>query len=141
MTENPKPSGAVVQAGAAPKRSLFRFVRPALTAFGLFTIVAAVVAYKFGEGVLYINDRTISDLSLFEVTGGAAVGVLGLFTAIASAALGLVATFAAGLVGIGFGTLGIVAGTIIAIGVVTGPLLLLGLIVWAVKRHYWPDII
>lgn len=114
---------------------------PITAAFAIVVSAAVVAAYRFGEGVVYIGDRTISDMNMFEVTGGAAVGVFGALIGLGAAAIGAVATLIAGIVGLLVGTLGMAVGFVIAAGVLTGPVLLVGLAVILVKRRYWPDVI
>lgn len=114
---------------------------PALAAFSIATGAAAMAAYRFGEGVIYVGDRTISDLTFFEVTGNAALGVLGAVIALAAAAVGAVGALIATIVGVSVGFLGLVLGAVVAIGVVTGPVLLVTLVAILIKRRYWPDVI
>ncbi|WOI54011.1 hypothetical protein [Parvularcula sp. LCG005] len=114
---------------------------PIVTAFSLIVAAAAVIAYRFGEGVIYINDRTISELNALELTSGAAVGIVGAFIGVGAAAVGALVTLVAGVLSVGFGAFGIVVGMIVALGVVTGPILLIGLIGILIKRRYWPDVI
>lgn len=114
---------------------------PMAAAFVLLTVATVVAAYRFGEGVVYIGDRTISDFNLFEVTGGAALGVLGMAAGLVAAALGAVTALMATIVSVAMGALGIVIGTLVVVGMVTGPILLVAVLGVLIKRRYWPDVI
>lgn len=136
--QSSKTEGAASPAAPAKARS---WGAPLVAGFCLLTAVAVMAAYQFGEGVVYINERTISDLNVFEVTGGAALGVLGVVAGLGAATVGTVGAIAAAVVGVSVGALGVAAGAVVVVGVVTGPLLLVGIIAWLVKRRYWPDVI
>lgn len=127
---------------ASPVRSR-RFGKIALTGtvFGLLTLSLVIAAYRFGEGVVYIDGRTISDLSLMEVTGGAAAGAVGLVVGLGAALLALAAAVLATGLSLILATLGVGLGIFVTIGVVSGPILLAIIIGVLIKRRYYPDVI
>ncbi len=110
-------------------------------AFVTVTAMAVFAAYRFGEGIIYIDDRTVSQLSLYELTGGAALGIIAAVAGVGVALVGAIATLVTAIIGLSVGALGLAIGAIIVIGVVTGPLLLIGFIAMLIKRRYWPDVI
>ncbi|MBB4658275.1 hypothetical protein [Parvularcula dongshanensis] len=122
-----------------------RRMRAALTTgsvvFGILTVTLIVAAYRFGEGVVYIDGRTISDLSFLEVTGGAAAGAAGVLVGLGAALVGLVAAVLATVLSLALATVGVGFGLFLTLGVVTGPILLAVIIGVLIKRRYWPDVI
>lgn len=134
----------VVNSQAEPKKSdkqVWALVGPLAVAFAIVVSAAVAAAYQFGEGVVYINDQTISDMSFFEVTGGTALGILGALVGVVAAAIGAVAALIATIVGISLGAVGLIGTAIVVAGIVTGPILLVTIIAVLIKRHYWPDVI
>ncbi|WP_031554435.1 hypothetical protein [Parvularcula oceani] len=109
--------------------------------FAILTVSLTVAAYRFGEGVVYIDGRTISDFSLFEVTGGAAAGVVGLVIGLGAALVAIAAALIATVLSLGVAALGVGFGLFVTLGVVTGPILLALIIGVLIKRRYWPDVI
>lgn len=127
--------------GKSSKGRVLAIAGPILTVFAILTAGVTIAAYRFGEGVIYLNDRTISDMNMFEVTGGAAVGVLGIIAGLAATIVGAVVALAATILGLSVGALGLALGVVVTVGVLTGPILLIGLIIVLVRRRYWPDVI
>lgn len=114
---------------------------PVLAAFAMVTAGAVIMAYRLGDGVIYLQDRTISELTFFEVTSGAALGVLGAVLALGAAAFGAVGALIAAIIATCVGALGLILGSVVVIGVLTGPLLLVAAVGLLIKRHFWPDVI
>lgn len=142
MAEEGKPGVAETESRErTSNRNSWTLMGPVAAAFAIVTVAAAIAAYRFGEGVVYIGERTISDLNVFEVTGGAALGVLGAIAGVGAAGVGAIAALVATIVGVSVGVLGLALGTLIVIGVVTGPILLVTMIGVLIKRRYWPDVI
>lgn len=123
------------------QRRMMALMAPVVMAFVVLTAGAVVAAYRFGEDVVFIGERTISDFSVWEVTGGAALGVLGAFVGLGAAAISAVAALVVAIVGSAVAVFGVALGAVVAIGVVTGPLLLIGLLAVIIKRRFWPDVI
>lgn len=116
-------------------------VLPGLAVFGGLTAAVIVAAYRFGEDVVYIGDRTISDFTFLEVTGGAALGVVGAFVGLGAAAISAVAALVMTLVGGAMAVFGVALGAVVVVGVVTGPILLVMVLGVLIKRRFWPDVI
>lgn len=133
-------TAAVARAARRPA-GVSRFMLPALGTFAALTGVLVVAAYQFGEGIVFFNDRTISDMNFLEVTGGAALGALGAVVAIVLAAVSAILAVITAAIGVSVGTLGVVVALFVAVGVVTGPVLLIGIVAMMIKRRYWPDVI
>jgi len=119
----------------------FAIFGPVLAAFGIVTLASAVAAYRFGEGVIHIEGQTFSDLTFFEVTGGAALSVLGAVFALAAAGVGAVGALVMAVIGASVGVFGLAIGAVVVIGVVTGPVLLVTVAAILIKRRFWPDVI
>lgn len=127
---------------ASSMKRLILIVFGAVSAgLAVVTAVAAIMAYGLGEGVIYIEEKTISELTFMELTGGTAAGIFGAVFALGMAAFGGIGTLVAAIVGAGFGVFGAIIGLVVAIGVVTGPLLLVAMIAILIKRRFWPDVI
>lgn len=109
--------------------------------FSVLTLALTIAAYRFGEGAVVINDRTISEMTFFEVTGASAVGVAGLALGLSAAALAVVAALIAAIVSVAIAVLGVGLGLFVTLGVVTGPILLAVMIGVLIKRRYHPDVI
>lgn len=139
MSQDPKQDRSQVTTTSQTWR--LAIFAPVLAAFTIVTAVAAAAAYRFGDGVIYLQDRTISELTFFEVTGGVAMGVVAAVFGLGAAAIGAVGALVAAIIGASFGLFGLVLGGIVLIGVVTGPVLLITIIAILIKRRYWPDVI
>ncbi|WP_147303792.1 hypothetical protein [Parvularcula marina] len=126
---------------ASSKGQAWSLIGPVTAAFALVVTAAAVAAYRFGEGIVYIGDRTISEMNFVEVTGGAALGVLGALASVGAAGLGAVVALVATIVATAMGALGVALGSLLVIGFVSGPILLVVVIGILIKRRYWPDVI
>lgn len=139
MTE--KDHGEAGRANRFSKTQKYAIFGPVLAAFAIVTSAAVMAAYRFGEGVIHLQGRTISELTFFEVTGGAAMGILGAVAGLGIAAVGAVGTLAAAMIGASIGIFGLILGSVVAIGVVTGPILLVTVVAILIKRKFWPDVI
>lgn len=109
--------------------------------FVLLTVSATVLAYRYGEGVVFVGDRTISELGFLEVTGASAAGVAGLAVGLGAAALAIVAALLAAALSVVLAVLGVGLGLFVTLGVVTGPILLAVIVGVLIKRRYYPDVI
>ncbi|GAB4531423.1 MAG: hypothetical protein Tsb0010_12810 [Parvularculaceae bacterium] len=104
-----------------------------LLVIGLFAAGVWAV-YTYGEGNIYIGDRTVSELEWWEVAGALAAGVVALIIGLIGGLLGLIVGLFAAVVALAIGALGIFAGLFITTGVLLGPVLLLVLIILMIRR-------
>ena len=109
--------------------------------FLTLTIGLTAAAYSFGEGYVWIGDRTISDMNPFEVTGASAAGAAGLVVGLGAVIVALLAALVATALSLAVGLLGAGLGLFVAVGVATGPILLAVVIGILIKRRYYPDVI
>jgi hypothetical protein len=91
-------------------------------------------AYTHGEGHIYIDGRTVSELEPWEVVGGVIIGIFGAIIGLAGGALGLIIGLAATVVAFALGLMGVAAGLFITAGVVLGPFLLIAAIILLMRR-------
>ena len=129
---------------SAPPSSRGRWLRvgkaTGLT-FLLLTVGLTAAAYSFGDGHVWIGDRTISDMNPFEVTSASAVGAAGLVVGLGAVIVALLAALVATVLSLALGLLGAGLGLFVTVGVATGPILLAVIIGVLVKRRYYPDVI
>ena len=139
----PDAGADVLEAGETPRarRKALRRIKAAGVVFALTTACLTVAAYQFGEGQVWIGDRTISDMNVFEVTGASAAGAAGLFAGLGAAVIALIAALAATVLSLGLAVFVGGLGVFFALGVVTGPVLLAVVCGVLVKRRYYPDVI
>lgn len=104
-----------------------------LLVIGLFAAGVWAV-YTYGEGNIYIDGRTVSELEWWEIAGALAAGVVALIIGLIGGLLGLVVGLFAAVVALAIGALGIFAGLFITAGVLLGPILLLVLIILMIRR-------
>jgi hypothetical protein len=130
---------AVAGSEVAPKRRAG--VLLGVGVFAGLTAAFTFAAYHFGDGVVFIGERTISDMTFFEVTGASAMGVAGVAVGLTAAGLALAAALIAGLISIVVAVLGLGLGLFVTLGFVMGPVLLAVIVGILVKRRYWPDVI
>lgn len=114
--------------------------------FMLFLTIVAVAmgtfaAYQWGDGVVYINDRSIGELQPWEVVGGVVIGIVGLIVGLIAGAIGLLIGLGAALLAISLAMLGIMSGVFIVAGIVLGPFLLLAAIILLVRRRTNPEVV
>ena len=130
------------EAGVVPKRiKALRRLKAAGVVFALTTACLTVAAYQYGEGHVWIGDRTISDMNVLEVTGASAAGVAGLVVGLGGAAVALIAALVATVLSLAVAVLVGGLGVFFAVGVATGPILLAIIVGMLVKRRYYPDVI
>ena len=114
--------------------------------FLLFLMVVAVAmgtysVYQWGDGVITINGREISDLQPWEVVGGVAIGIVGLIVGLLAGAVGIMIGLGAALLAISLALLGVLSGVFITAGVLLGPFLLLAAIILLMRRRTNPDMV
>ena len=141
LTSTPTP-GDAAQGGTArtPRRALRR-LKLAGVAFALTTACLTVAAYQYGDGHVWIGDRTISDMNLLEVTGASAAGVAGLVAGLGAMVVALIAAVIATVLSLAVAVLVGGLGVFFALGVATGPILLAVFVGVLIKRRYYPDVI
>lgn len=137
----PEASASEGTTTSAKKQNAWALMAPVTAAFALVVSAAVIAAYRFGEGVVYIGERTISEMNFIEVTSGTALGVLGALFGVVAAAVGAVLALCAAIIGAVVGAVGVVFGGLVVIGILTGPVLLAVMIGMMIKRRYWPDVI
>lgn len=139
MTETDAP---VEPAEVAPRRSrLLRRLKAVGVVFALSTACLTVAAYQYGDGHVWVGDRTISDMNLLEVTGASAAGVAGIVAGLGAMAVALIAAVIATVLSIAVAVLVGGLGLFFAFGVATGPILLAVFVGVLVKRRFYPDVI
>lgn len=112
-----------------------------LGGFILAATALVVSAFKLGQGVLTVDREVSAHFSVWEVTSGAAMGVITSVIGLGAAVVGAVSALAAGIVAAVAAVFGGAAAIVVICGMVLGPLLLLGLIAILIKRRFWPDVI
>lgn len=137
----PEASASEDNVASSKKQNAWALMGPLTAAFALVVSAAVIAAYRFGEGVVYIGERTISEMNFIEVTSGTALGVLGALIGVVAAAVGAVLALIAAIIGAVVGATGVILGGLVVIGIVTGPVLLVVMIGMVIKRRYWPDVI
>ena len=125
----------------APRGRWVRFAKASGLTFLVLTVGLTAAAYSFGDGYVWIGDRTISDMNPFEVTGASAAGAAGLVVGLGAVIVALLAALVATALSLAVGLLGAGLGLFVAIGVATGPILLAVIVGVLVKRRYYPDVI
>ena len=142
MTTEIEPRGEGETTVAPPKpRRAVRRLKAAGVVFALTTACLTVAAYQWGEGQVWIGDRTISDMNVLEVTGASAAGAAGLIAGLGAAAIALIAALLATVLSLVVAVLVGGLGVFFALGVATGPILLAVFVGILVKRRYYPDVI
>lgn len=126
--------------GRAPRRVVKR-LKLVGVAFALTTACLTVAAYQYGEGHVWIGDRTISDMNVLEVTGASAAGVAGIVAGLGAMVVALIAALIATVLSVAVAVLVGGLGIFFALGVATGPILLAIFVGMLVKRRYYPDVI
>ncbi|MEM1381618.1 MAG: hypothetical protein AAGH41_13440 [Pseudomonadota bacterium] len=114
--------------------------------FLLFLMIVAVAmgtyaAYQWGDGVVTINDRAISEFQPWEVVGGVIIGILGLLVGLLAGVIGLLIGLGAAILAISLAMLGILSGVFITAGVLLGPFLLLAAVILLMRRRTNPEVI
>ena len=133
--------GAAVEADSRPRSRVLARLKVAGVLFAVTTACFTVAAYQYGEGHVWIGDRTISDLNVLEVTGASAAGVAGLIAGLGAAVVAVIAALIATVLSVGIAVLVGGLGIFFALGVATGPILLAIFVGVLVKRRYYPDVI
>ena len=126
---------------ASRRGGALRRIKAVAVVFALTTACLTVAAYQYGDGHVWIGDRTISDMNVLEVTGASAASVTGLVVGLGAAAIALVAALIATVVSLAVAVLVGGLGVFFAIGVATGPILLAIIVGVLIKRRYYPDVI
>lgn len=139
MTTQTQPARGETE-GGRPGRAARR-LKAAGVLFALTTACLTVAAYRYGEGHVWIGDRTISDMNVLEVTGASAAGAAGLIAGLGAAVVALLAAVLATVLSVGVAVLVGGFGVFFALGVATGPILLAIFVGVLIKRRYYPDVI
>lgn len=112
--------------------------------FLLFLMIVAMgtyAAYQWGDGAIYIDGRSVSDLQPWEVVGGVIIGILGMIVGLAAGAVGLLIGLAATVLALALAMLGILSGLFITAGVLLGPFLLLAAVILLMRRKSQPEVV
>ena len=128
----------------APRRkasALKATARWSLVGFAVLTVGLTVAMYQFGDGVVWVGDRTVSDMNPFEVTGAGAAGAAGLVVGVGALIVALVAALIATIASVAVALLGTGVGLFFAMGFALGPIFLAVILGVLIKRRYWPDVV
>ncbi|MGV6802336.1 MAG: hypothetical protein ACWA5L_10480 [bacterium] len=105
----------------------------------ILTAIGVWAAYAYGDGAIYIDGKTVSEMQPWEVIGGVVAGIFGLILALILGTIGLIIGIIALILALLLAAAGVAVGLFVSVGTALGPFLLIAAVILLLRKNNRKD--